>query len=66
MIKVPKNCLICGAEWIGGCAKPETPFPETGLRVFYKCGASMSIKEDLGDGAYLILFKNCRNEKKDL
>lgn len=32
---------------------------EDRLRVFYKCGASLSIKENLGDGVYLLLFKNC-------
>jgi hypothetical protein len=61
MIKVPKKCLCCGAGYAGGCQRPGKEFPSIGLRVFYKCGASMSIKES-HDYGYLILFKNCGKE----
>ncbi len=57
--KVPEGCLHCGSKWIGGHARPKDTMTP-GLRVFYDCGASLSIKEDLGDGAYVLLFKNCR------
>lgn len=56
--KVPKKCLGCGARYLGGHAWMGEPMKD-GLRVFYKCGASLSIKENLGDGVYLLLFKNC-------
>jgi hypothetical protein len=64
MIKVPEKCLCCGAGYAGGCQLPGEEFPLTGLRVFYKCGASMSIKE-AHDYGYLILFKNCGKEAAD-
>ena len=59
MIKVPKNCMVCGADWVGGCAKPEQPFPEINVRVFYECGASISVQANDGWGNYLVLVKNC-------
>ena len=62
MIKVPKTCMVCDADWVGGCAEPGDEFPDVGLRVFYDCGASISIGENLGDGAYLVLVKNCGSE----
>lgn len=57
MIKVPKHCLICGSDYMGGHELPDKPMRE-GLRVFYICGASMSMKM-LSEGVYQILFKNC-------
>ncbi len=68
MIKVPEKCLCCGALVSGGSDYPGKEFtlrvdnrfgpePRSG-RVFYACGASMSVK-GLGSGAYSILFKNC-------
>ena len=57
---VPETCLICGTgTWRGGCQIPGKPFPRTGLRTFYSCGASISVKNDSGEGDYLILAKNC-------
>ncbi len=58
MIKVPDNCLVCGAEWVGGCQLPGKPIAEN-ARVFYRCGASMSAKI-LTEGVYRILLKNCQ------
>lgn len=57
MIKVPSNCLVCGREYAGGHELPDKPMKK-GLRVFYRCGASMSVKV-LIEGVYQILFKNC-------
>lgn len=62
MLRVPSKCLVCESRWTGGSQLPDKPFRGTGQRVFYKCGASMSIKEEFGNG-YLILFKNCKKEK---
>lgn len=59
-IKVPKKCLICGAKWEGGHEVPNKSMKE-GLRVFYICGGSMSVKI-LNKGVYQILFKNCTKE----
>ena len=63
MINVPKTCMVCGADWAGGCAKPGDKFPDVGLRVFYECGASISVREALEGGSYLVLVKNCGNKK---
>jgi len=41
--KVPENCMICGAPWMGGCQVPGERYPRKGLRVFYRCGASLSV-----------------------
>lgn len=57
MIKVPDKCLICGADWSGGHRVPGKNMKE-GLRVFYDCGASMSV-EVLSPGIYYVLVKNC-------
>lgn len=46
------KCPICGAEWIGGSCLPGEKMPE-GLRVFYDCGCSVSVR----DGC--VLLKNC-------
>jgi hypothetical protein len=62
MIKVPDKCLICKSKWIGGHQKPGKAMT-LNLRVFYECGASMSIME-VYDGCYLILFKNCGKDVK--
>ena len=59
MIKVPAQCLDCGADYSGGHAWKGEPM-KAGLRVFYKCGASMSIRV-LSEDTYLILFKNCQS-----
>lgn len=62
-IKVPKKCLICGARWSGGHAKPRGEMKD-GLRVFYACGASMSATEsEIIGGVFHILFKNCCTEE---
>ena len=58
-IKVPSACLVCHSLYSGGHAVPYEDMKD-GLRVFFRCGASMSAK-DLGDGAWSILFKNCRS-----
>jgi len=58
MIKVPSKCLICGSEYIGGHEWIAEPMKE-GLRVFFKCGASMSVRVIM-EGVYKILFKNCQ------
>ena len=58
MIKVPEKCPICGAAYRGGHEIPHYEMKE-GLRVFYDCGASMSVKT-IGDGVFQILLKNCR------
>jgi hypothetical protein len=63
IIQVPSGCLSCGAKWIGGNARPGDKMTK-GLRVFYDCGASMSIKEDFGERCYHILFKNCHGMQK--
>lgn len=56
---VPEACLFCGAAYKGGCEVPGKPFPKVGVRVFYECGASISVWCDLGDGAVHLLTKNC-------
>jgi len=61
-IKVPKKCLYCGSEWIGGHEIPNK-LMKPGLRVFYKCGASLSIRES-NDIYCLLLFKNCGKQEK--
>lgn len=57
-ILVPAKCLRCGAKWTGGHEVPGKPM-KFGLRVFYDCGASMSVKR-LRWGCCSILFKNCQ------
>lgn len=61
MIKVPKKCLVCGSKYMGGAEWPNKPMRPS-LRVFYDCGASMSLKV-LAEGCYQILFKNCTNDE---
>lgn len=56
-VKVPERCLICGSEWVGGHQVPNEPMTH-GLRVFYNCGSSMSMREG-SLGAFNILLKNC-------
>ncbi len=57
--RTPANCMICGAKWIGGHALPGEPM-RGGLRVFYDCGASLSIHETFpDDGSFKLLIKNC-------
>lgn len=65
---ISEKCLICGAPWAGGCEQPGHRYPKAGLRVFYKCGASMSIVGvefgyDLDDDGYcyFLRLKNCNS-----
>ena len=58
-IKSPERCLVCGAEWQGGCCLPNTEMLEN-ARVLYKCGGSISVTV-LRDGVYQILLK-CEKE----
>lgn len=66
---VPEKCLACGADWSGGHQLPGKPM-KVGLRVFYRCGASLSASPAgynwpepydpaAYDGAWRLLFKNC-------
>lgn len=59
-IKTPERCLVCGAKWKGGASAPGCPMPEY-ARVFYDCGASMSVEESslFPHEVFHILFKNC-------
>ncbi len=62
-IHAPEKCLVCGAGWIGGHCSPGDPMQD-GLRIFFWCGASMSVKPvGAVDGIFHILFKNCWAEK---
>ena len=61
-IRVPPKCLVCKSMWVGGHSTPGNIMSE-GLRVFYECGASMSVKKVLAEGCYQILFKNCTNDE---
>ena len=55
---VPELCPICGkGKYHGGHEEPGKPM-KVGLRVFYRCGASFSIKSVV-DGAFILLAKNC-------
>ncbi len=56
--KVPSQCMICGAPWLGGHQSPGLEM-KAGLRVLYRCGSSLSVWKDRGDGAYQLLLKNC-------
>lgn len=64
-ILVPAKCLRCGAKWIGGHEIPGKPM-KFQARVFYRCGAQMSIKRWSEYGCD-ILFTNCQggNDGKD-
>lgn len=56
---VPEYCPICQAKYVGGHAAAGTRM-KIGLRVFYDCGASLSIKKgDVEEGVYHLLLKNC-------
>ncbi len=57
MIKCPEKCLVCGADWNGGSVKPGEPMGE-GKRVFYECGASMSVTDGYG-----VIIKGCKNDE---
>ena len=64
-VRVPQHCMSCGAGYTGGHQIPEQHMT-LGLRIFYRCGASLSVAEDLGDGCYMLRFKNCSGlEKSD-
>ena len=60
-IKAPAHCLVCGADYAGGHGLPFGRMTK-GLRVFYKCGASMSVQTET-EMAGFILFKNCCGEE---
>ena len=62
-VKVPKYCLYCGAGWKGGHQVPGS-IMKLGLRVFYFCGASLSITEQTEDYCRL-LFKNCGKQEEE-
>jgi len=64
-IKAPKKCLICNAKYSGGhCLRSQRM--REGMRVFYKCGASMSVTTlDKECAVYQILFKNCEHALKE-
>ena len=53
---VPETCLVCGAEWKGGHEVPGKPM-KSGLRVFYLCGASLSVT--VYEEGYSLLLKGC-------
>lgn len=72
---IPEKCWICGAPWMGGCGVPGARYPKAGLRVFFDCGASMSIidtakewndrgyTEEHDDGyCYFLRLKNCNSK----
>ena len=72
---IPEKCQICGAPWIGGCGVPGKRYPKAGLRVFFDCGASMSVidtakewshrgyTEEHDDGyCYFLRLKNCNSK----
>ena len=63
MIRTPKYCLICGAPWSGGHANPLESI-KPGLRQFYECGASMSVKI-ISEGVYQVLIKNCFSDDQN-
>lgn len=60
-VNAPDKCLCCGAEYSGGSVWKGEPMKE-GLRVFYKCGASLSYKR-LNDFQVQILFYGCCCDK---
>ena len=62
-IKVPGICLLCDAPYQGGHELPYHKM-QKGLRIFYSCGASLSIKESNQDYC-LLLFKGCGTHTKD-
>lgn len=59
-VGVPDKCLICGARYIGGHATPKEAM-SVGLRVWYECGAVMSIKPDaqIFEDTYYLKIHNC-------
>ena len=63
-ILVPEHCLFCGANWNGGHEIPGKEM-KVGLRVFYECGASLSIKEEFPEGCFL-LTKNCNKDDRGI
>lgn len=59
MIKVPATCLACSAPYSGGAALPDHVLPP-GRRVFYACGAALSVTVlDATIPADKILFTGC-------
>jgi len=59
-LKAPSHCFICGSQYSGGHVLPGEKMKD-GLRIFFGCGASMSVKI-LVPSVYSILFKNCGSE----
>lgn len=56
--RVPENCLVCGAKYIGGHELPGNRM-KIGLRCFYYCGSSISVRSEHHDGCFQILIKGC-------
>lgn len=65
MIKAPKTCLICGASFSGGHTDAGMPM-EVGKRVFYDCGARVSVHSMSDIGAYSLNIKNCSRDAQGL
>jgi len=60
-MNVPKECLCCGADYLGGHQVPGKEM-EIGLRVIYKCMSRLSIVPMISkpkEGLYILRFKNC-------
>lgn len=60
---VPEKSLCCGSDYYGGHEVPGKKM-KFGLRVFYRCGASLSVHTKAQDGAWLLLSKNCCKDDK--
>lgn len=60
-ILVPAKCLCCGAKWTGGHEVPGKPM-KFRVRIFYDCGAQMSITRHSKYGCS-ILFTNCQGKE---
>ena len=55
--KTPETCPKCGAKYSGGSTAPGDHM-QPDMRVFYMCGASISLK-DWGKDDPCVLLKNC-------
>lgn len=58
---VPAKCLICEAPLSAGHQPLSGNRMRLGLRMFYKCGASISVTS-ANDGCFQLLIKNCHCE----
>ena len=62
-ITVPEKSLCCNSNYLGGHELPGNLMKD-GLRIFYKCGASLSVYKRGYYGEILLLTKNCcKNEQ---